>query len=103
MNHLTVLNIFLLFNGLVIHFIYSYLKKKKQDVKFLMGFYIQDNILQFIATIIAGISSLLMAEDIAGLMHIQTEEGSPFYAMHAFISGLLPMFFINRIIKLLKA
>lgn len=103
MNHITILNVLLLFNGLVIHFFYSVLKQKKKDKKFSMGFYIQDNALQTIVTIIAAISSLLMADDIAGLMHIQTVDGSPFYAAHAFISGLLPMFFIDRIMKIIKA
>lgn len=67
-----------------------------------MGFYIQDNILQSIATIIAAISSLLMAEDIARILHI-TVDGSPFYSVHSFISGLIPMFFINKVMKLFKA
>ncbi|MDO9186929.1 MAG: hypothetical protein Q7W13_13025 [Bacteroidia bacterium] len=103
MKHLTLLNFFLCFNGLVLHFIYSVIKQKKQDLKFSMGFYIQDNILQSIATIIAAISSLLMADDIARILHIITVDGSPFYSVHSFISGLIPMFFINKIMKLFKA
>ncbi|GEM_PF-4180235 len=103
MKHLTLLNFLLCFNGLVIHFIYSVIKQKKQDLKFSMGFYIQDNALQSIVTIIAAISSLIMADDIARIMRIVTIDGAPFYSIHSFISGLLPMFFINKVMKIFKA
>ena len=103
MKNLTLINVILLFNGLLIHFIYAILKQKKQDIKFSLGFYIKDNWLQAIATIVCAASSLIMADDIAQLMHIQTADGSPFYSAHAFISGLIPMFFINKIVKLFKA
>ena len=103
MKNLTILNVVLLFNGLIIHAIYAIIKQKKQNVKFSLGFYIKDNWLTMLATAIAAFSSLLMADDIAKLIHVHTEEGSPFYAVHSFISGILPMFFITRILKAFNA
>jgi hypothetical protein len=103
MKNLTLINVILLFNGLLIHFIYALLKQKQLDTKFSAGFYIKDNWLQALATIVCAISSLIMADDIAKLLQIQTPDGSAFYSVHAFISGLLPMFFINKIVKLFKA
>lgn len=103
MKNLTIINIILLLNGLIIHFIYAMLKQKKQDIKFSTGFYIKDNWMQAVAIIICAFSSLIMADDIAKIMNIQTPDGSPYYSVHAFISGLLPMYFINKIFKLFKA
>lgn len=103
MKHLTIINFLLCFNGLVIHFIYSIIKQKKQNLKFSLGFYIQDNALQSVVTTVAAISSLIMSDDIARVMQIVTIDGAPFYSLHSFISGLLPMFFINKVMKIFKA
>lgn len=103
MKNITIINVILLFNGLIIHLIYAMIKKKQQDIKFSTGFYIKDNWMQAVASILCAVSSLIMANDIAQLLHIQTPDGSPYYAVHSFISGLVPMFFINKIFKLFKA
>lgn len=103
MQNLTPTNIVLLFLGLIFHFCYAVIKAKKQKKDFLLGFYFKDNVFLVIATIVAAFASLLMASDLLKLFHVQADDGSPFFTIHAFVSGIMPMFFVSKLQKLYKA
>lgn len=103
MQHLTTTNILLLFLGLLMNLLYAVQKQKKLKQQFLFGFYLKDNWITMVLNIIAAFASLIMVDDLANILHIQTDSGSSFYTIHAFISGVLPMVIIEKVIKIFKA
>jgi len=102
MQHLTLVNIVLLFCGILINFLTAVSKTKKQGKPFLLGFFFKDNAIEIITTLVAAFASLIMADDLLKLFHVSADDGSPFYSIHAFVSGIMPMFFISKIMKLYK-
>lgn len=103
MNHLTLLNITLLFCGFIIKFLYAIQKQKRQKLPFQIGFFFKDSWVSIALTLVAGFASLLMADDIVKMLHIQAEDNAPFYTIHALLSGIVPLFFIEKILKLIGA
>ncbi len=103
MNHLTITNILLLFCGFFIKFLYALQKQKSMKIPFQMGFFIQDNWISVSLTLVAGFASLLMSDDLVKLLHIQAADNSPFYSIHALLSGIVPLFFIEKILNLIGA
>ena len=102
MAQLTATNILLLFLGLALNFLYALQKAKKSDKTFSLGFYAKDNWIQIFITLISAFASLVMADDLLKLLHVTADDGSPFYTIHAFVSGILPMLIIDKIMKLYK-
>lgn len=102
MTHLTPTNILLLLLGLALNFLYALQKAKKTDKTFSLGFYAKDNWIQVLITLISGFASLIMADDLLKLFHVTADDGSPFYTVHAFVSGILPLFIIDKIMKIYK-
>ena len=102
MQHLTITNIALLFFGILIKFLTTIQAQKKKGQPFLIGFFFKDNIIEILLTLVGAFSSLMMADDLLKLLHVTADDGSPFYTIHAFVSGIMPMFFISKIIKLFK-
>lgn len=103
MNHLTLTNILLLFCGFFIKFLYAMQKQKKMKLPFQHGFFFKDNWVSIALTLVAGFASLLMTDDLVKLLHIQAADDSPFYTIHALLSGIVPLFFIEKILKLIGA
>lgn len=102
MEHLTVTNVLLLFLGLLLNFLYALQKAKKDDKTFSVGFYIKDNWIAVLITVISAFASLIMADDLLKLFQVNADADSPFYTVHAFISGIIPVFIIEKIMKLYK-
>ena len=102
MQHLTPTNILLLFLGLLMNLLYAIQKQKKQNKQFLLGFYLKDNWITMLLNIVAAFASLIMVDDLAKLLHIQMDGGSPFYTIHALVSGIIPLVVIEKVIKLFK-
>ena len=103
MNHLTVTNIILLFCGFIIKFLYAVQKQKRQKLPFQIGFFFKDSWVSIALTLVAGFASLLMTDDLVKMLHIQAADDSPFYTIHALLSGIVPLFFIEKILKLIGA
>lgn len=103
MEHLTLTNILLLFCGFLIKFLYAIQKQKKLNLPFQHGYFFKDNLVSILLTLVAGFASLLMADDLVKLMHMQADDSSPFYTIHALLSGIVPLFFIEKILKLIGA
>ena len=102
MAHLTVTNIILLFLGLILNILYALQKAKKESKIFSAGFYIKDNWIQVLITIVCAFASLIMADDLLKLFQVSAEPDSPFYTIHAFVSGIIPVFIVEKITKLYK-
>ena len=102
MAHLTVTNVILLFLGLLLNLLYALQKAKKESKTFSAGFYIKDNWIQVVITIVCAFASLIMADDLLKLFQVNADPESPFYTVHAFISGIIPVYIIEKITKLYK-
>jgi hypothetical protein len=102
MEQLTFINILLLFCGLLLNATYALQKAKKQEKTFSFGFYIKDNLLMIVGTIIAAFVCLVLAKPLISLCGVTVPDGSPIFTIHAFISGIIPMYFIEKIKKLYK-
>lgn len=102
MAHLTVTNVLLLFLGLLLNLLYALQKAKKESKTFSAGFYIKDNWIQVCITIISAFASLIMADDLLKLFQVSADSDSPFYTVHAFVSGIIPVFIVEKIMKLYK-
>lgn len=99
MNHLTPLNILLLFSGLILKLLYSLKKRKQKGELFSAGYYIKTNWIDMLITIVCSFTSLLMADDIISFLNVKATDGSSFYTFHAFLSGVASTFIIDKILK----
>lgn len=100
MEQLTFINVLLLFCGLVLNLIYAIQKAKNDDKAFSFGFYLKDNSLSIVGTIVAGFVCLVLAKPLISLCGVSIPDGSSFFTVHAFISGIIPIYFIEKIKKL---
>lgn len=101
MEQLTITNIALLLCGIALKFLFTLLGIKKEKKHFSLGFFIKDNWIVIAITIIGGFASLLMADDLVTYLGVYSTTGAPFFKIHAFLSGFLPMVILSKIQKLL--
>lgn len=99
---LTPFNIFLLLCGLIINALYALQKAKKDDRTFSLGYYLKDNWVSMLLTMITGLVCLILAKDLISVLGITVANGSSFYSLHALICGIIPQYFIDKLIKLYK-
>lgn len=100
MEQLTLFNVLLLFCGLLLNATFALQKAKKDDKTFSFGFYIKDNALIIAGTVVAGFACLVLGKPLISLCGVSVPDGSPFFCVHAFISGIIPMYFIEKLKKL---
>ena len=99
MNQLTPLNLLLLFCGLVINGLRAAQKAKENDTKFSFKFFVTDNWITIALTMITGFVSLLMAPDLMKALGVSANEDSAFYSIHALISGIIPAYLLDELLK----
>ncbi len=100
LSHLNFLNILLLFCGLIINALYAIQKAKKQDQAFSLGFFIKDNAVLMLLNIIVAFVSLVLAPQLISICGMSVPDGSAFFPLHALISGVVPLYFIDKLLKL---
>lgn len=99
---LTPMNIFLLLCGLFIKALYALQKAKKEDRTFSLGYYLKDNWVTMVLTVVTGFVCLVLVKDLITVLGISVVNGSSFYSLHALVCGMTPLFFIEKLIKLYK-
>lgn len=99
MNQLTPLNILLLLCGLVINGLRAAQKAKENDVKFSFKRFIQENWITIVLTMITGFVSLVMAQDVMKALGVTANEDSAFYTIHALVSGMIPAYILDKLLK----
>lgn len=99
MNQLTPLNLLLLFCGLVINGLRAAQKAKETDTKFSFKFFVKDNWITIVLTMITGFVSLLMAPDVMKTLGVTASEDSAFYTIHALVSGMVPAYLLEKLLK----
>ncbi|MFN8317168.1 MAG: hypothetical protein U0T32_12045 [Chitinophagales bacterium] len=102
MEMLTPMNIFLLLCGLFINALYALQKAKKEDRTFSLGYYLKDNWVTMVLTVVTGFVCLVLAKDLITVLGISVANGSSFYSLHALVCGIIPQYFIEKLIKLYK-
>lgn len=102
MEQLTLINVLLLFGGLVCNISYAMHMTKKRDKTFSVGFYLRDNGLILICTVVSAFIFFILGRPVATFLGIVVPEGSDFYGFHAVICGVLPLYFLEKIKKMAK-
>ena len=95
----TPLNLLLLLCGLVINGLRAAQKAKENDTKFSFKFFVKDNWITIALTMITGFVSLVMAPDVMKSLEVTANEDSAFYSIHALISGIIPAYLLDELIK----
>lgn len=103
MTHITILNVLLLFLGLVFNTFYSLQKAKNAGKLISLGYFIKDNWITMGMTVVSGFISLLLAPQLIKACGLTAASGDDsFYMAHAVVSGIIPLFFIDKLLKLFK-
>lgn len=89
MEHITWLTVTWLVLGLVTNALLRLKTLRKKKVDFSLGFWLKDNFIVILLSIIAGVFSVRFSDQMISVMDIQVvSRDAAFYEFHAFVSGL---------------
>ena len=94
--------ILLAFLGMFIHILMKVLnrKDKSKNLSFKIFFSNSNNWIRMILAISSTIAILMMSEDIASMMHIQLQDGSPAKSILSFLAGYLNHSLIRNLLSI---
>lgn len=101
MNHLTLVNVVLAICGLVIHELFR-VKNRHNKEKFSFSYWIKNNVISVVLSLISTLAILLMLEDVTKFLGIVAEDGSMFERMAAFLAGYSNQSLIKNIVSFFK-
>jgi hypothetical protein len=99
MEHITLLNIFFLLVGILLHSLIGYVKQRKIKKQFTFGRWFHENKITVLICFLVGFVSLYFVDFALDGLGVITEPDTLFYEAHAFISGFAPYDTFSKIFK----
>ena len=92
----------LAFLGMLTHILVKVLQRKDKSKKISLSYFFSDssNWIRIMLAIISTISILLMADDLANMLHVQLSDGSPAKSLLSFLAGYLNHSIIKTILSI---
>jgi membrane-bound metal-dependent hydrolase YbcI (DUF457 family) len=100
MGHITLINLFFLFIGVLLHVLIDFVKEKKTNKRFTFSKWFKENQITIIISVIIGFISLYFVDFGLDGLGVYAETDALFYQAHSFVSGFAPYATFAKIFKI---